>query len=110
MKKITQFRYYGFQNTNNYPRTLSYSDLITGNIFRSLGLVLQIGIQAMPGTQFYLNKSNYPITIGSTGIYELNLEGISSLFSIKFTKDSLDNIDSSGDGLIIDVLYEGAGI
>lgn len=110
MKKVTQFRYYGFKNTKNYPKTLSHSDLRSGYIFKNLGLILHLGIQAMPGTQFYLNDGDYPIMVGSTGIYELDLEGMSSIFSIKFTENSLNKIDASEDGLIIDVLYEGAGL
>jgi hypothetical protein len=34
----------------NYPRDLSYGTLRTGNIFRNLGVVTHLGIQATPGT------------------------------------------------------------
>lgn len=110
MKQVKQFRFYGPQNENNYPVTLSYGELRVGNIFKDLGLVLHLGVQALPGTLFYLNNSPHPIGVGSTGIYELNLEGLSQISSIRFDKTSLDKIDgSAGTQLIIDVLYEGAG-
>jgi hypothetical protein len=35
--------------------------------------IVQLGIQSVPGTKFYLNGSNNPIIIGNTGIYELDL-------------------------------------
>jgi hypothetical protein len=49
-----------------------------------------LGIQAMPGTLFYLNNSKHAISVGTTGIYELNLEGLGQIFSIQFNRDSLN--------------------
>jgi hypothetical protein len=58
--------------------------------------------------------------IGETGIYELDLEGVGRITSIKFNKDDLDKfypndleIDTKNDGqradrLLIDIVYEGA--
>ena len=110
MKQVKQFRFYGTNNENNYPTNLTYGELRVGNIFRNLGLVLHLGVQALPGTLFYLNNSPHPIGVGSTGIYELDLEGLSQISSIRFDKASLDRVDGSeGTQLIIDVLYEGAG-
>lgn len=110
MKQVRQFRYYGDKNPNNYPTSLTYYALHSGNIFQNLGVVTHLGVQALPGTSFYLNNSAHPIVVGSTGIYELNLEGLSQISAIKFAKKSLDMVDgSSGSQLIIDVLYEGAG-
>lgn len=110
MKQVKQFRYYGSMSDKNYPRDLSYGTLRTGNIFRNLGVVTHLGIQATPGTQFYLNNSQNPICVGSTGIYELNLEGLGQIFAIKFDQASLDLVDLSHDGLFIDVVFEGAGL
>ena len=84
MKQVRQFRYYGSMSDKNYPKDLSYGDLRIGNIFRNLGVVTHLGIQATPGTQFYLNNSPNSICVGSTGIYELNLEGLGQIFAIKF--------------------------
>lgn len=110
MKQVKQFRYYGSMSDKNYPKGLSYGDLRIGNIFNNLGVVTHLGIQATPGTQFYLNNSQNSICVGSTGIYELNLEGLGQIFAIKFAQPSLDLIEQTHDGLFIDVVYEGAGI
>ena len=106
-KHIMQYRYYGEKNDNNQPSEISIDNLVDGTIFNDLTFT-QLGIQALPGTRFYLNNNllEGPILIGSTGIYELDLEGISSISSIKFKKESLEQIQSATAGLIIDVIYE----
>lgn len=114
MKRIMQFRYYGkFQPKSNYP-ALSHQDytdlLVVGNIFKDYGPVSHLGIQGPSGLKFYLNNSYHPISIGETGIYELNLENIGRINSIRFDKDSLYGFYDSGnqvDRLIIDIVYEG---
>jgi hypothetical protein len=44
-------------SNKNYPENLSYGELRAGNIFKNLGIVTHLGIQAIPGTVFYLNNS-----------------------------------------------------
>ena len=110
MKQIKQFRYYGSMSNKNYPENLSYGELRAGNIFKNLGIVTHLGIQAIPGTVFYLNNSQHPILVGSTGIYELNLEGLGQIFAIKFAQETLEHIEQGTNGLLIDVVYEGAGL
>jgi hypothetical protein len=45
--------------------------------------------------------------VGSTGIYELDLEGISYITSIKFDKASMNLINQNTNAyLIVDILYE----
>ena len=81
-KKVKQFRYYNDQQGgNNYPSNLHYRNLVSGSAFSSYVPIIQLGIQTLPGTKFYLNGSNNPIIIGSTGIYELNLEGLTEINS-----------------------------
>ena len=107
-KHIMQYRYYGDGNDNNQPSNININNLVTGDIFGDLTFT-QLGIQALPGTRFYLNQNllEGPILIGSTGIYELDLEGISSISSINFKRESLEQIQSNPTaGLIIDVIYE----
>nr|DAG21695.1 MAG TPA: hypothetical protein [Caudoviricetes sp.] len=43
----------------------------------------------MPGTEFYLNNSDYSISLGTTGIYEIDLTGKAEITSIRFTPESL---------------------
>jgi len=65
-KKIKQFRYYGENNENNQPltvvgntgpRAMNYLDFMNGNVFANYYPIVQLGIQAMPGTKFYLNNA-----------------------------------------------------
>ena len=76
----------------NYPKGLNKNNLMSGTIFHNYTPITQLGIQALPGTVFYLNddtiRSN-PIIIGYTGIYELNLEGIAEINTLCFDEKSL---------------------
>lgn len=112
-KEIKQFRYYGDSNPGNlnYPTSLKKDDLRDGRAFLNSDLpyssIASLGIQTLPGVQFYLNGSVDPIIVGSTGIYELNLTDDYSINELRFEKKSLDLIGSySGDAyLIVDVIY-----
>jgi hypothetical protein len=69
--------------------------------------ILQLGIQTVPGTYFYLNGGLDPIIIGSTGIYELDLNGEVEISKLEIDKDSLTRINEMQNGyLIIDIIYE----
>lgn len=110
-KHIMQFRYYNDeQDNNNQPEDLKAKDLEKGenNIFSKYTPITQLGIQALPGTRFTLNRNiEGPVIIGSTGIYELDLEGISKINSLDFDPKSLKLIaDNPNAFLIIDVIYE----
>ena len=110
-KHIMQFRYYGENNIekeNNQPDTITKQLLNSGEIFSKYLPFTQLGIQTLPGTRFYLNDNiEGPIIIGSTGIYELELEGISKITNLSFDMKSLELIDSSNSAyLIIDIIYE----
>jgi hypothetical protein len=72
-KKIKQFRYYGNNNQKNAPNTLTNRSLVSGSFLSNYIPILQLGIQSLPGTEFYLNGSEYSIKIGTTGIYELDV-------------------------------------
>lgn len=110
-KQIMQFRYYSEDNDRNYPKRKSYgSNLVTGAIFNGLFPITQLGIQTLPGTKFYLNDGRTPIIIGSTGIYELDLEGLSEITRLTFDKGSIDRIANNASAyLIIDLIYDNKG-
>ena len=57
-KQIKQFRYYKQNNLKNYPTNISIANLASGSIFSKYMPVIQLGIQSLPGTKFYLNNSN----------------------------------------------------
>lgn len=108
-KTVKQFRFYNNNNANNQPVNGVWEDYVNGTVFENPTCfpILQLGIQALPGTQFYLNTGIEPITIGFTGIYELDLENQMEIIRMNFSKESMEAIESNANGyLIVDVLYE----
>lgn len=111
-KKIKQFRYYGEGNSKNEPSGLSMRSLISGSAFTSPTKyvpILQLGIQGLPGTKFYINNAYNPVIIGHTGIYELDLNGLSEITALNFDSKILQTINSNSSGnnyLIVDIMYE----
>ena len=108
MKKIQQYRYYAEGDTNrNYPTGIAFRNLVSGSVFAKTLPIVQLGIQALPGTKFYLNNNNHPIIIGNTGIYELDLNGQTEITALSFDSTSVRLIDNNPNGyLIVDVIYE----
>ena len=105
-KKIMQFRYYAEKNNKNQPKNISKSNLSSGSVFSNYYPITQLGIQALPGTKFYLNNSITAIIVGSTGIYELDLEGLAEINNISFDAASLQAINSNNNAyLIVDIVY-----
>ena len=78
--KVVQYRYYGRGNDNNYPLEETSARFCKGDVFLETLPILQLGIQTMPGTKFYVNAGDDPIIIGSTGIYELDLQNKWTLY------------------------------
>lgn len=107
MKLIRQFRYYGDNDSRNYPTNLNMDQLVYNNIFGGLSSITQMGIQGRPGTTMFLNGQEYPIIIGETGIFEIDLQNYGQIFSIRFTSESLDAYQIHDDRLLIDIIYEG---
>ena len=104
---IMQFRYYGEKVSNNQPSNISASNLASGHIFSGYLPITQLGIQTLPGTKFYLNNSIYPVVIGSTGIYELDLKGVTQITEIHFDKRSLNLINENNNAyLIVDIIAD----
>ena len=105
--KIMQFRYYGEKVSNNQPSNISASNLASGHIFSGYLPITQLGIQTLPGTKFYLNNSIYPVVIGSTGIYELDLKDVTQITEIHFDKRSLNLINENNNAyLIVDIIAD----
>lgn len=110
-KKVKQFRYYNDGNEKNYPQGLAMRHLISGSAFTSVATncipIIQLGIQSIPGTKFYLNNSYNPVIIGNTGIYELDLNGLAEVTALQFDQKTLQAIHSNNNAyLIIDIIYE----
>lgn len=114
-KQIKQFRYYSDKNENNQPPSLTANELANGTAFKDIVAITQLGIQTLPGIRFYLNNSrasdsgnNECVIIGSTGIYELDLDGISEITQLNFASEQLENNIANNPNayLIIDMICE----
>ena len=126
-RNVTQLRYFGDSNfylnngdnniifynqiDSNQPSTLTANDLSSGDAFANYingKGIIQLGIQALPGTKFNLNANLDPIIIGTSGMYELDLTNSSAtITTLTFDKHSLDQINKNPDGyLIVDIVYQ----
>lgn len=106
-KQIKQFRYYGDGESNNQPNNLTTKELNLGTAFKNITAITQLGIQTLPGIRFRLNNATDPIIIGSTGIYELDLDGIAEITQLSFEANSLSVIANNPNAyLIIDMICE----
>lgn len=106
MKQIKQYRYYGDNNNNNYPGDLTAKKLLGGTLFDGIS-VYQLGIQGRPNTMFYLNESSFPIVLGETGIYEIDLQDRGVITGIAFIdNDAFKKYKNGNDRLLIDIVYE----
>lgn len=127
-KYIAQLRYYGDNSNQNYPGDLTANDLLYGRAFVDYSPIIQLGIQTSPTIEynnvegekviihpsFYINGGSGSIQIGKTGIYELDLTGLSMIEELTFSKDFIDainiyNSQNAGEGahLMVDIIYEG---
>lgn len=113
--QVKQFRYYNDAearvgaNSRNSPTTATKTDFANGTVFSNCFPVSQLGIQALPGTRVKLNKATDQdyLLIGSTGIFELDLDNQTEITSIEFDYDSLKNIEKSNNAvLIVDIIYD----
>lgn len=118
-KAIKQFRYFGDNAVKNQPKGAISNDFVSGNIFsggtsldsKSYYPIIQLGIQALPGTKFYLNDSIEPIIIGARGLFELDLDGVAEITQLSFDPSSINLIKTIDNAyVIIDIVYDdGAG-
>lgn len=109
MQVIKQYRFY--DQFNHYKITGGETEnpienLMTGSFVGNDVPIVQLGIQALEGTRFYLNDMVEPIVIGSSGIFELQLNGVIEISTIRFDAASLDAIIKDKNAtLIIDTIY-----
>ena len=109
--KVIQVRYYSDNDkTNTYPGDVNRFRLITGEAFDSYTPILQLGIQTIPGTKFYINKKvTEPIYVGQSGVYEIDFNNKTSIGSLSFDLESIELIHQNPGGyLIVDIIYEEA--
>lgn len=106
MRKVGQFFYSGSENlkTSDESERIRITEEIAFN-----APIIQLGVQAPPGFKFYVdNDDNYPIEVGSTGIFEIELKDGIQITDITFDRSELDIINQSKNSLylIIDVIYD----
>ena len=112
MKHMMQFRFYGKDSEKNYPLTASFDDWRFNLFSKYSNNISHLGIQGEPGLIFYLNGGQSAITIGDTGIYELDLEGIGRISSLRFDGEQLTALyptpaTSSTHRILVDIVYDG---
>lgn len=107
MQKFQQIIYCNENSDQNFPTGISKDDLVSGRIFQGRTFS-QLGIQAPPGTKFYVNSGANPVIIGYTGLFQIDLTTGCSITDLRFDRNSINFIESN-DGLylIIDMAYEG---
>ena len=96
--KLTQLRFFG-DNSNNsklntpYDKATYYCE---PTCFSKYAPIQQVGIQALPGTRFYINNNTEPVIIGASGIYEIDLRNTTAIISaLHFVKESMQRINNS---------------
>lgn len=105
-KSYKQFIYCNDSSAKNYPLTLKAAQLISGNMFEDYYPIIQLGIQAPPGTKFYVNGNGNPVIVGQVGIFDLDLVDNGSISQLRFDNASIQKIkDNDSNILIIDILY-----
>ena len=115
--KIRQYRFYNNKNgaNKNYPANIminavktdvTFDHYTNGTVFESNFPILQLGIQAPPGTKFRINNGD-DIIVGTTGIFELDLEGKTEITSLIFDAVSMAFINANDNlSLIVDTIYD----
>ena len=108
MAKIAQFRYYSSNGKNaghNFPTGCTYQNFCVNKSFA--GPIRQFGIQTIPGTKIYLNASQNPVVIGSTGIFEIDCQNTTAnITTFRVAEESMKTIDNLENGyLIIDIVW-----
>ena len=107
-KQIYQVRYYGDSHAKNQPAGLTGMKLKSGSVFSNYLPILQLGIQTIPGVKFYVNNSETPVIVGATGIYELDVDGLTEITNLTFDTTAINLIKSNPSTayLSVDIIYD----
>lgn len=110
-KTVGQLRYYGEKDPRNFPAGLGSVHLYNGNALKDYYPITQLGIQTVPGAKLTLNKDKIPVTVGVTGIYELNIDGLAQITDVSFASETLNLIKDPSNNfyLIIDFISDKEG-
>lgn len=123
VKKMTQLRYFGegngLTNHTNLWNLNTTTDKYELDFTETLAPITYLGIQALPGSKFYINDNTTEIIIGASGIYQLDLSNSTgSIYKISIAKavitlineiyQNKNTITRPAAHLIIDLVYEGS--
>jgi hypothetical protein len=53
-----------------------------------------------------INNSETPLTIGATGIYELDIDGLATITSLMFAANSIPTASNPDAYIIVDYVYD----
>ena len=101
MATFKQYIYYqdGSPNNKGFTDSNASSALINGI---SLSSVQHLGVQAPPGTKFFINQSNNFVMVGFLGYVELDYSGTgTTITNIKFDRNSIDLIQRNYKSVLI---------
>ena len=105
-QQFKQIIYCNDSSSLNNPSSLRAIDLVNGSAFTGITPLCQLGIQAPPGTKFFINGSTNPAIVGFTGLFEIDLTDGGDISSITFDTESISYIESNDSAiLIIDMAY-----
>lgn len=108
VQQFKQFRYNNNSSSLNFPTDLTDADLVSGECFIDYLPAIQLGVQSLPGTKFYINDATRPVIVGFTGIFELDFSQGGAITSLAFDEQSMAAIRSNDSAsLIIDIAYVG---
>ena len=104
-RKIKQIRFPG-HDIDTWVLDQNTGKEWSSNLFEGLGSVIQLGIYALPGTEFRTNKNIIQTFImNGSGLFSLNTEEI-PLRYLSLSKNSYDNIENGQNFIIIDLIYD----
>lgn len=85
--------------------------LKTPDFFQQYGEFTKIGIQAPPGTKFYINDGKIPVIVGSTGTISIDFSDGGIVSKLYFDERSLNRIAQNNEFLlIVDTLTNEGGV
>lgn len=105
--RYRQIRFYHNGSTDhNQPTNITRESLVSGKVFENYFPIVQLGIQALPGTKFSINGSDNPAIVGFTGIFELDLTSGGEITNLAFDAQSIERIHNTPNAsLIVDMVY-----
>lgn len=104
-----QFKQFVYFNPNSSHNTTTAEALISGAAFTQYPNITALGVQALPGTKFYINNGAVPVIVGFNGIFSIDLTAYGGIIgSIKFDSYSVAAIEQNDSAyLIVDIIYSG---